>query len=147
MCVCVKNEVVSVVLFGDPTQRNDTSYNHGTWNNTGNGIFYRSDTSSCAALGRRIRAYCDAGDPFCDVGDYLSLTAHGRYIENYGDEIADFVVGQYNGDGGDDEGNGGDSTGSDGESSEDEPGTNGAGRLASVTGFSVLGSLLTLAFL
>lgn len=87
--------MISVVLFGDPSQRNDTSYNHGTWKNTGNGMFYRSDTSACEALGSRIRAYCDAGDPFCDLGPLFNGTAHGNYVENYGDEVIKFVVGQY----------------------------------------------------
>jgi acetylxylan esterase len=83
------------VLFGDPSQRNDTSYIHGNWNNTGNGLFYRPDTSACEALGSRIRAYCDAGDPFCDLGPYFNGTAHTKYIQNYGDEVAQFVVDKY----------------------------------------------------
>lgn len=87
--------MISVVLFGDPTQRNDTSYNHGTWTNTGNGVFYRADASACNALGSRIRTYCDAGDPFCDLGPHFNATAHTKYIENYGEEVAQFVVGQY----------------------------------------------------
>lgn len=91
----VTKNVISVVLFGDPSQRNDTSYNYGTWNNSGNGMFYRHDTSACEALGSRIRAYCDAGDPFCDVGSFVNATAHGRYIQHYGKEVIQYVVGQY----------------------------------------------------
>lgn len=87
--------VVSVVLFGDPSQRNNTSYNHGSWNNTGNGMFYRPDTSACDALGKRIRAYCDAGDPFCDLGTFFDADAHGQYVQKYGKEVVQYVVGQY----------------------------------------------------
>ncbi|CAM1510935.1 Fc.00g084480.m01.CDS01 [Cosmosporella sp. VM-42] len=107
----VTKNVVSVVLFGDPTSRNDTSYTYGTWNNTGNGIFYRSDTSACEAYGDRIRSYCGAGDPFCDVGDFIDPVVHLKYIQNYGEEIAKYVVQQYNG------GDSGDSSDSDDETS------------------------------
>lgn len=91
----ITKNVVSVVLFGDTTQRSEASYNHGTWNNTGNGVFYRYDTSACNALGNRIRAYCDAGDPFCDVGPFFDVNAHLQYIQRYGKEVVQFVVGQY----------------------------------------------------
>lgn len=87
--------VVSVVLFGDTTHVANAPYNHGTWNNTGNGIFYRDTIQACEALGPRIRSYCDAGDPFCDVGTFLSATAHLEYAQQYGEEVANFVVRRY----------------------------------------------------
>ncbi|KAF4968609.1 hypothetical protein FSARC_4033 [Fusarium sarcochroum] len=85
--------VISVVLFGDTTHRDDAPYNYG--NSTGSGIFWRSDISGCKGLGSRIRSYCTAGDPFCDVGKYVNLNAHIKYIEDYGDEVAEYVVDQY----------------------------------------------------
>lgn len=58
-------------------------------------MFYRPDISHCEALGSRIRSYCDAGDPFCDLGEHFNGTAHKKYIQNYGDEVAKFVVDKY----------------------------------------------------
>lgn len=85
--------VVSVLLFGDPTHRSEASYNYG--DSSGSGVFWREDVSACDAYGDRIRSYCTAGDPFCDVGDELSGTAHVSYIAEYGEELAGYVVEQY----------------------------------------------------
>lgn len=86
---------MAIVLFGDPTHRNESSFKHS--NGTGNGIFFRSDISACEALGNRIRSYCEAGDPYCDAGGAPpSAVPHLTYISNYGDEIARYVVDQYN---------------------------------------------------
>ncbi|KAH7161755.1 cutinase-domain-containing protein [Dactylonectria macrodidyma] len=85
--------VVSVVVFGDTTHRDDAPYNHG--NSTGQGIFWRADISSCEALGDRIRSYCSAGDPFCDVGDLVIPRTHLTYIQDYGVEVAAYVVEQF----------------------------------------------------
>jgi hypothetical protein len=95
---------VSVVLFGDPTHRNESTYNYG--NATGNGIFFRPASPSCEKLGSRIRSYCNVGDPFCDVEAPPSETTHGRYIQVNGEEVALFVVEQYK--------NGGQSNGTNG---------------------------------
>lgn len=51
--------------------------------------------SACDAYGDRIRSYCTAGDPFCDVGDELSGPAHVSYIADYGEELAGYVLEQY----------------------------------------------------
>ncbi|KAJ4258074.1 hypothetical protein NW762_008214 [Fusarium torreyae] len=85
--------VISVVLFGDTTHRDDAPYNYG--NSTGSGIFWRSDISGCKALGSRIRSYCTAGDPFCAVGKDVNIDSHLTYIEEYGAEVVDYVVDQY----------------------------------------------------
>lgn len=99
--------------MGDPSARNGTTYQYGTYNNTGNGIFYRENTKDCEAYGKRIRAYCDAGDPFCDVGTYYALGTHTKYVQNHGKEIIEYVVEQFK--------NGGDSGNvSDVESSKNE---------------------------
>ncbi|KAF4973948.1 hypothetical protein FZEAL_9095 [Fusarium zealandicum] len=87
------DNVVSVVLFGDPTHRDGAPYNHG--NSTGSGLFWRDDISGCKALGSRMRSYCTAGDQFCAVGTEISVTAHGRYIQDYGKEVIEYVVSQY----------------------------------------------------
>lgn len=95
--------MVSIILFGDPVHRADASYNYG--NSTGSGIFWRPDISACEALGSRIRAYCDTGDQFCSVGPEVDAYVHGTYLDRYADDVARFVVDQYN--------NGGVSNGSD----------------------------------
>lgn len=81
------------MLFGDTTHRSDAPYNHG--NSTGQGIFWRADISTCEALGDRIRSYCTAGDPFCDVGDLVIPLTHRTYIEDYGEEVAAYIIGQF----------------------------------------------------
>ncbi|KAI9155763.1 Acetylxylan esterase [Paramyrothecium foliicola] len=89
----VTKNVLAVVLLGDPTHSYNAPYNYG--NSTGNGIFWRSDFSACEALGNRIRAYCDQGDPFCDVGAIPSVTPHLVYILVHGEEIVQYVIQQY----------------------------------------------------
>ena len=85
---------MAIVLFGDPSHSNQASYNRS--NGTGSGVFYRSDISTCEALGNRIRSYCEAGDPYCDVGGaQASPTVHLKYIINYGAEAAKYVIEQY----------------------------------------------------
>ena len=63
-------------------------------------------------MGSRIRSYCTAGDPICDVGNPINTDAeaHLTYVDDYGKEVAAYVVEQYknnglsNGTGGRDEG-------------------------------------------
>lgn len=85
--------VVAVVLFGDTTHRSESTYNRG--DSTGSGIFWRADSDVCESYGDRIRSYCTAGDPFCDVGLNLNATAHLTYVTDYGAEVVDYVVRQY----------------------------------------------------
>lgn len=129
--------MISIVLFGDPSQTN-TSFSRGNWTNTGNGMFYRPNTTACEALGKRIRAYCHAGDPFCDVGDYVDAPAHVQYRQHYGDEVVKYVVDMYNSWGSDDDGS---ETGS--SSPTETPGTGGAGHLAPMSSL-VIGSVLVM---
>lgn len=46
-------------------------------------------------MGSRIRSYCDAGDPFCDVGQFLNTTAHMYYVPQYNEDVVEFVVNQF----------------------------------------------------
>lgn len=48
-------------------------------------------------MGSRIRSYCTAGDPFCDVGNPVNTDAeaHLTYVEDYGTEAVAYVVEQY----------------------------------------------------
>lgn len=84
-------------------------------------VFYRNpDNNTCEDLGSRVRSYCDTGDVFCDVGSDPVEEAHGLYIENYKDELLEFVIGQYNQDG--EQGDGSDSPEASSTPSPDEPG-------------------------
>lgn len=127
--------VVSIVLFGDPSQTN-TTFSRGNWTNTGIGMFYRQNTTTCEALGKRIRAYCHAGDPFCDVGDYVDAPAHVQYRQNYGEEVVEYVLDMYNNWGTGDEGSETESS-----SPTETPGAGAAGHLAPVSTL-VIGSVL-----
>lgn len=52
-------------------------------------------------MGNRIRSYCTSGDPFCDVGDAIDTDAeaHGNYVDDYGEEVVDYVIAQFRNDG------------------------------------------------
>jgi hypothetical protein len=76
-------------------------------------------------MGSRIRSYCTAGDPFCDVGNPLltDANAHLTYVEDYGEGVISYVVEQYK--------NGGLSNGSSG---QDSAATSTAARQQSARG-------------
>lgn len=140
---CLILPVVAVALFGDPAHRNDSNV-YG--NATGNGIFYRAYSQTCADLGDRIRSYCDAGDPFCDVeGLPPSATAHLTYIQVHGEEVARYVVEQYNNGG--QSGNGTDDDEASPSSTASSVPENAASGLAPMPVAVVLVSLAMLGFL
>ncbi|KAK7212626.1 hypothetical protein V2G26_019804 [Clonostachys chloroleuca] len=91
----VTKNVIATLLLGDPSHKNGTNYNYGSHNLTGDGVFYRGDTSACEALGKRIRSYCDAGDVYCDVGPSYS-DAHVRYVKDRKEELVNYIVEQWN---------------------------------------------------
>lgn len=49
-------------------------------------------------MGSRIRSYCTAGDPICDVGNPINTDAeaHLTYVDDYGQEVVAYVLEQYN---------------------------------------------------
>ena len=126
------------MLFGDTTHRSESSYNYG--DSTGSGVFWRADSESCESYGNRIRSYCTAGDPFCDVGPNLNGTAHLTYVTDYGEEVAEYVVRQYE--------NGGEAGIENGTVVNEESGDsvaaqeNVGSRMWSVSGLLVVASLL-----
>ncbi|KAL6880853.1 carbohydrate esterase [Trichoderma novae-zelandiae] len=89
----VMKSVVAVAIFGDPTHVANLTYDRGT--SIHNGLFNRSSSSIqvCKSYASRIVSYCDTGDIYCDAG--TNSTVHHLYIDRYGDEIVDFVVGQF----------------------------------------------------
>ncbi|PHH72287.1 hypothetical protein CDD80_4638 [Ophiocordyceps camponoti-rufipedis] len=90
----IKDHIVAVALFGDPSHVANVTYDRGT--SIRNGIFNRTSSSvqECKAFSDRIVSYCDVGDIYCDVGDVK--TVHGLYVSRYGAEVQHFVVDRYN---------------------------------------------------
>ncbi|POR33881.1 Acetylxylan esterase 2 [Tolypocladium paradoxum] len=90
----VENNIVAIVLFGDPTHRANTTYDKGT--SIRNGIFQRSNASVevCAKYADRLVSYCDTGDTYCDAGKDKKV--HGTYVQKYGDDSVKYIVAQYN---------------------------------------------------
>lgn len=87
-------DIVSVVLFGDPTHNENSEYNYGSGEESG--VFYRNPKdNACEDLGSRIRSYCDTGDIFCDVGSKVDEAVHLSYVNKYKDEVVEFVVERY----------------------------------------------------
>lgn len=84
------------MLLGDPSHKNGTDYAYGSYNMTGDGVFFRDDSSACDAMGKRIRSYCDSGDPYCDVGPIVNATTHGTYVKRRKDELVNYIVEQWN---------------------------------------------------
>ncbi|KAL7764296.1 hypothetical protein ACKLNR_005441 [Fusarium oxysporum f. sp. zingiberi] len=90
----VKDSVVAVIAFGDPSHVANLTYGRGTSKN--DGIFERpsNETKLCEDnYSDIIRSYCDTGDVYCDVGK--NNETHGSYFEKYGKEVVDFVVERY----------------------------------------------------
>lgn len=87
--------VLAAVLIADPSQVAGASFNRG--NGTRGGIFKRTDTAACdpyAALGI-YAAFCQANDLFCDSG--TSLAVHIAELATFEDDIAQFIVGRWEG--------------------------------------------------
>ncbi|KAF4964686.1 hypothetical protein FSARC_7393 [Fusarium sarcochroum] len=88
----VQDSVVAIIVFGDPSHVANASYNLGSSKN--DGVFERDDIKLCEDdYSDIIRSYCDKGDVYCDKGDDEDV--HGGYVSKYGDDVADFVVKQY----------------------------------------------------
>ncbi|KAF5249098.1 hypothetical protein FANTH_5574 [Fusarium anthophilum] len=90
----VKDSVVAVIAFGDPSHVANLTYDRGT--SKKDGIFERpsNETTLCEDNYNDIfRSYCDTGDVYCDVGN--NTETHGSYFEKYGKEVVDFVVERY----------------------------------------------------
>ncbi|KAF4976368.1 hypothetical protein FZEAL_6944 [Fusarium zealandicum] len=88
----VQDSVVAIIMFGDPSHVANASYNLGT--SKKDGIFPRDNIKMCEDdYSDIIRSYCDTGDTYCDRGDDEDV--HGEYVSRYGDDVADFLVKQY----------------------------------------------------
>nr|RBQ87852.1 hypothetical protein FVER53263_10265 [Fusarium verticillioides] len=90
----VKDSVVAIIAFGDPSHVANLTYDKGT--SKKDGIFERpsNETKLCEDNYSDIfRSYCDTGDVYCDTGN--NTETHGGYFEKYGKEVVDFVVERY----------------------------------------------------
>ncbi|KAL8896244.1 MAG: hypothetical protein Q9207_007801 [Kuettlingeria erythrocarpa] len=56
-------------------------------------LFPRAYLGYCKDLANEWRSYCDAGDIFCDVPG-RSVDVHLGYVQEYLDDIVDFIVGR-----------------------------------------------------
>ncbi|KAF4472034.1 acetylxylan esterase 2 [Fusarium albosuccineum] len=75
-----------------PNHLKDSFFNQGS--SKKDGIWARDNFTLCEDnYGDAIHSYCDTGDKYCDQGDIAEV--HREYVQNYGDEVADFVVAQY----------------------------------------------------
>ncbi|PHH70021.1 hypothetical protein CDD82_7388 [Ophiocordyceps australis] len=87
------DNVVAIVLFGDPSHVANTTYDRGT--STNDGIFSRDSKSIsvCNQYSSRIVSYCDSGDVYCDSGN--SNAVHHGYLANYTDAAVDFILDRF----------------------------------------------------
>ncbi|KAJ5500570.1 hypothetical protein N7453_009621 [Penicillium expansum] len=84
----VKNSVIAVVLFGDPTHIANTTYDRGT--SVHNGVSPRTNNTVCREYSDRMASWCDKGDEFCDAGNVDAV--HGLYIQKYNSTMIQYVV-------------------------------------------------------
>ena len=91
----VASAVKAVVFYGDPTFVSGETYDRGThiWNE--GGIFARGSTD-LRNYASRIRSWCDAGDPVCQIAG-LDMSVHGGYFSRYNSAATSFVDGKLGG--------------------------------------------------
>ncbi|ESZ99123.1 carbohydrate esterase family 5 protein [Sclerotinia borealis F-4128] len=91
LSAAVSNNVVAMVLMGDPSHVPTETFNAGT--SKKNGLFPRQNTAACPT--DRTVSYCDDMDEFCDSGS--SLQVHLSYVTTYGTAAAKFITDQVSG--------------------------------------------------
>lgn len=84
----VSRHVTAVIQMGDPRHMAGLPFDVGT--SRRNGLFPRAADQQLTRFGRRVRSYCDAGDPFCDSGKVFPI--HLTYLAHYGNAATRFVV-------------------------------------------------------
>ncbi|KAI8945313.1 putative acetylxylan esterase 2 precursor [Xylaria longipes] len=85
-----RQNIKSVVAFGDPTYTTGQSFDFG--NATKSGIFSRGGDSLAKlnTYASVIRSYCSVHDPVCATGD--SLAVHSAEVPTYAMNAAEFIV-------------------------------------------------------
>lgn len=88
------DRLAAAVTMGDPSI-NITNNPFHIGNSTQSGLFPRQDNSS-AVLNQReakLQSYCDALDPYCaSAGNFDNISVHLGYVQEYGEDAAQFVV-------------------------------------------------------
>ena len=79
--------------MGDPSHVPGQSQDVGT--STKSGVFPRVNTAACAPSAPITQSFCNSEDEFCDSGD--SLAVHLSYVQAFGTQAAQFVVGRVTG--------------------------------------------------
>ncbi|KAL6894740.1 cutinase domain-containing protein [Trichoderma evansii] len=88
----VKNNIIAIALIADPTHIANTTYDRGT--STHNGVFPRTNTTSCHQYSDLMSSWCEENDRYCDSGN--STTIHNEELVIYGYDVIQFVVGKWN---------------------------------------------------
>lgn len=87
-----EDNIIAVVLFGDPSHVVGAAWNEGT--STRNGIFPRQNNSACDPYSSKMRSWCDTGDIYCDSGN--NTKTHGTYFANYTMDAVNFIIEKFN---------------------------------------------------
>lgn len=84
------DQIVAIIMMGDPAHVNTTKFNVG--NATNNGYFPRNNSASFDTLGLtpKMQSYCNSNDTYCDNGS--SSLVHASYTFVYGAAATKFVV-------------------------------------------------------
>ncbi|RGP74882.1 hypothetical protein FLONG3_5994 [Fusarium longipes] len=81
------NKIAAVVSMGDPSTTQGQAFHVGNSEGDGN-------PNGCQYVSSKTISFCDAGDPFCEVGGH-DLSTHMRYVSEYGRTAADFAVSMF----------------------------------------------------
>lgn len=92
----VRNIVIAVTVFGDPTFAPNQSYDYGSNRDGNGGIFSRKNNAKGMQLlgsyADVLASYCDAHDIVC--ADGTSTAVHSAEVSSHAQEAADFIVGR-----------------------------------------------------
>ncbi|KAK0390542.1 hypothetical protein NLU13_0046 [Sarocladium strictum] len=87
--------VVAAATFGDPTHAGDMPYNEGSTTRDGVDPRPKSGYNALPAnMAKRLRDFCEFGDPFCDGGDRWDQ--HNTGVHQRAQRAADFIIDVYN---------------------------------------------------
>ncbi|KAF6794263.1 Acetylxylan esterase 1 [Colletotrichum sojae] len=87
----VDQNVIAVVLFGDPTHNASAPWNRG--NSIRDGLYPRGDVNMCQQYACKIESWCDTGDLYCDKGNTPGI--HRSYFSKYTPDAVEFVFSRF----------------------------------------------------
>ncbi|KAF6838382.1 acetylxylan esterase 2 (cutinase) [Colletotrichum plurivorum] len=83
--------VIAVILFGDPTHNASAPWNRG--NSIRDGLYPREDINMCQQFASKIESWCDTGDLYCDNGNMTGI--HRSYFSKYTPDAVEFVFSRF----------------------------------------------------